>query len=130
MTRPLQATNATGLWSALLGVFASGSTLVCCALPALLVALGAGAALSGLVAAFPQLVWLSAHKLPLFGVAGALLLVNGVWQWRSRRDPCPLDAQARQSCLRTRRAAWRLYLLSLLIFLIGGGFAFLPTLLG
>ena len=78
----------------------------------------------------PKTYRLSAHKLPLFGVAGALLLVNGVWQWRSRRDPCPLDAQARQSCLRTRRAAWRLYLLSLLIFLIGGGFAFLPTLLG
>lgn len=123
------ATGFSGFWPALLGLFASGSTLICCALPALLVALGAGAALSGLVAAVPQLVWLSAHKLALFGVAGGLLLVNGLWQWRSRFSPCPLDAQARRACLRTRRAAWRVYVLSLLVFVIGGGFAFVPVLL-
>ena len=47
-----------GFWSSLAALFASTGTLVCCALPAVLVALGAGAALSSLVAVFPQIVWL------------------------------------------------------------------------
>ena len=37
------------------------STLLCCALPALLVALGAGAVLATAVSVFPQLVWVSEH---------------------------------------------------------------------
>ena len=37
-----------GWWSAWLSLLASGGTLVCCALPALLVSLGLGAALAGL----------------------------------------------------------------------------------
>lgn len=46
------AESQTGPWTSVLSLFASSSTLVCCALPALLVALGAGAALSSLVLAF------------------------------------------------------------------------------
>jgi hypothetical protein len=45
-----------------LSLFTSFSTLICCALPALLVALGAGAVLSTLVSHVPQLVWVSEHK--------------------------------------------------------------------
>lgn len=121
MTRPGASTN---FWPALIGLFASSGTLVCCALPALLVALGAGAALSGLVSAVPQLVWLSEHKAPVFGAAGVLLALNGVLQWRNRTAPCPLDPLLRQSCLRTRRAALRLYAVSVVVFLLGGWFAF------
>ena len=54
-------------------LLASSATLVCCVLPAVLVALGAGAALAGLVTAVPQLVWLSEHKALVFGGAAALL---------------------------------------------------------
>lgn len=50
-------------------VLASSATLICCVLPAVLVSLGAGAAMVGLVAAFPQLVWLSEHKAGVFAVA-------------------------------------------------------------
>jgi len=64
------AESRTGLWASLASLFASSGTLVCCALPALLVALGAGAVLSSLVSVFPQLVWLSEHKEGLFIVAG------------------------------------------------------------
>lgn len=39
-----------------LSLLASGSTLVCCALPALLVALGAGATLVTLTSRLPQLI--------------------------------------------------------------------------
>jgi hypothetical protein len=33
------------------------------------------------VTAVPQLIWLSGHKPPVFGVAGALLAISGVALW-------------------------------------------------
>ena len=43
-------------------LLASTATLLCCVLPAVMVSIGAGAALMALVSSFPQLVWLSEHK--------------------------------------------------------------------
>jgi hypothetical protein len=63
--------------------FASSATLVCCVLPAALVAVGA--ALAALVTAIPQLVWLSEHKSLVFGVAGSLLAISGISLWITRR---------------------------------------------
>jgi|MedtruStandDraft_1076414.scaffolds.fasta_scaffold00092_66 hypothetical protein len=116
--------SRTSLWTSILSLFASSSTLVCCALPALLVALGAGAALSSLVAVFPQVVWLSEHKEALFLFAGLALAASGRLQWRNRTAPCPIDPALRQACLRTRRASLRLYGFSLAVYLVGGWFAF------
>lgn len=113
-----------GLWSSVAALFASTSTLVCCALPAVLVALGAGAALSSLVSVFPQLVWLSEHKEGLFLFAGLMLLASGAWQWRHRGAPCPTDPALRMACLHTRRTAWRVWLASVGLYLVGGWFAF------
>jgi hypothetical protein len=125
------AETRASLWTSVLSLFASSSTLVCCALPALLVALGAGAALSSLVSVFPQIVWLSEHKLGLFVFAGVAMAGSGVLQWRHRSAPCPADPALRLACLRTRRASWRVYLLSLLALGVGGWFAFVqPWLLG
>ena len=117
--------------SAWLSLLASSGTLVCCALPALLVMLGAGAALSGLVAAVPQIVWLSEHKGWVFGTASVLMLAGGVLQWRNRTAPCPLDPALRAACLRTRRWSLVVYGVSLLLLAIGAAFAFvLPALIG
>ena len=117
-------------WSAWLALLASSGTLVCCALPALLVLLGAGAALSGLVSAVPQIVWLSEHKGWMFGTASMLMLAGGALQWRNRRAPCPLDPQLRAACTRTRRWSLGVYLVSLLLLMVGAAFAFvLPALL-
>jgi hypothetical protein len=52
----------------------STGTLICCALPALLVAIGAGAALAFAASAVPQLVWISEHKELVFGLASAMLI--------------------------------------------------------
>src|SRR6476620_7883002 len=76
---------------AVLALLASSSTLVCCVLPAVMVALGAGAALAGLITVIPQLIWLSEHKALVFGTAGGLLIATGLALWRSRRLPCPAD---------------------------------------
>ena len=59
-------------------LLASSTTLVCCVLPAVLVSIGAGAAVVGLVSAVPQLVWLSEHKVVVFGTAAVLLLISGI----------------------------------------------------
>ena len=103
----------------------STATLVCCVLPAVLVSLGAGAVLVGLVSAFPQLVWLSEHKIGVFAVAGALLAVSGALVWRGRRLPCPVEPVAARSCLRLRRMSAILYGVSLVSFVAGALFAFL-----
>jgi hypothetical protein len=106
-------------------LLASSATLVCCVLPAMLVALGAGAALAGLVTALPQLIWLSEHKPLVFGLAAALLSVSGVALWYGRRLPCPLAPEAVRSCRRLRRISAALYGLALGCFAVGATFAFL-----
>jgi hypothetical protein len=117
------------LWSSMATLFATSSTLVCCAIPALLVALGAGAALSTLVSVFPQIVWLSEHKEALFAFSAAALIVSGWIQWRNRAAPCPVDPALRYACLRTRKISRRVYFASLAIFAVGGWFAFVQPLL-
>lgn len=127
----LNAPAAAGWWTAWLSLAASGGTLVCCALPALLVSLGLGAALAGLVGTVPALVWLSEYKVPVFGVAGLSLAAAGAMQWRLRSAPCPLDPQLRQACLRTRRWSRWVWLAAVIIYATGAFFAFaLPLLMG
>jgi uncharacterized iron-regulated membrane protein len=93
-------------------------------LPAVFVAIGAGAALAGLVTAVPQLVWLSEHKLLVFSTAGILLAISGVALWFGRRAPCPADLKLAQACRRLRRTSAILYGSALLSFAIGATFAF------
>jgi hypothetical protein len=112
------------LWSSAATVATSSATLICCALPALLVTIGAGAALAGLVTAFPALIWLSMHKAWVFGIAGVLLLIAGTLQWRARSLPCPIDPIAAQACTRVRRWSSGLYGVSVALYLTGVLFAF------
>lgn len=114
---------------AALALIASSGTLVCCVLPAVFVALGAGAALAGLISAAPQLVWLSEHKALVFGVAGVLLLISGVLLWNARRLPCPMEPAAARMCTRLRRVSHWLYGIAGVSYLTGALFAFaLPML--
>ena len=62
----------------ILSLFASTSTLICCALPTLLVTLGFGAVVAGLIGEMPWLVTLSQHKIWMFAGAGGLIAVNWV----------------------------------------------------
>lgn len=107
-----------------LSLFTSMSTLLCCALPALLVTLGAGATLIGLTGALPWLVTLSRYKEITFGVAGLMLLVAGIMQWRARYAPCPADPAAAKACNRLRLVSRWVYGLSVGLYLTGVFFAF------
>ncbi len=115
--------------SSLISLFASTSTLICCALPALLVSLGAGAALASLVAVFPQIVWISEHKEAIFLLSCVLMVLGGFLQWRNRFAPCPVDPDLRDACLSTRRTSLRIYFVSFVLLLVGGWFAFIQPLL-
>jgi hypothetical protein len=108
-----------------LTVFSSVGTLVCCALPALLVSVGAGAVMASLVSAVPQLVWISEHKIPLFVFAGLMLCLSGFATYWNRRMACPTDAALAKSCLRVRRVSLGVFIISLTIYAIGFYFAFL-----
>ena len=95
-----------------LTLFTSSGTIVCCAIPALLVSIGAGAALSSLITVFPQLVILSVYKIPIFIGAFMMLIISGILQYRSRNLPCPADKNLANACTRTRKISSALCRLS------------------
>jgi len=103
-------------FSNVLSLFGATSSLICCALPALLVSLGAGATLAGFVSRYPQLVWLSERSLWIFFIAGGLILLGGYAQWRARFEPCPIDPKKAQACRNLRRMSLGVYSVSVLIF--------------
>jgi hypothetical protein len=102
-------TKAASL-AGLISLFASSSTLVCCALPALMVALGAGASLAGLASNFPALVWLSENKELSFGFSILMLSIA-------------------TQCRQVRAFSFRIYCLSVGLFFIGVFFAFVAPML-
>jgi len=109
-------------------LFCSG-TLVCCALPAVLVLMGAGSVLATLLSWLPGLVLLSEQKSVVFTLAGSALLAAGWSLARSTRLPCPTDPRLAQRCrLRMRQARW-LYLVSCVAFAIGSSAAYLLPIL-
>lgn len=114
-----------------LTMLTSFSTLFCCALPALFVTIGAGAALASIVSNIPQLVWLSEHKIGLFVFAGVMLLTSGILRFTSRNSPCPIDPNQARSCKQMRKISLYIYLGSLCIYTTGFFFAFIaPYLIG
>jgi hypothetical protein len=100
-------------------LLASSTTVVCCVLPAVLVSFGAGAAVVSLVSAVPQLIWLSEHKILVFGIAAALLAISGITLWRGRRLACPVEPALARSCQRLRRFSMTLYFVSGALFAAG-----------
>ena len=76
-----------------LSLFTSLGTLLCCALPALLVTLGLGAVVVAGVSAFPWLVPLTRNKEWLFLSAGVLIGLNFFLTYRSKpQTVCDLES--------------------------------------
>ena len=109
---------------ATLALFTSVSTLICCALPALLVSVGMGAVMAGLIDAVPGITWMGANKPIVFAVAALVLTISGALQWRARNLPCPIDPVKARACMRLRKISWILWWAAVSAFVIGGFFAF------
>lgn len=109
---------------ATLALFTSVSTLICCALPALLVSVGMGAVMAGLIETVPGITWMGENKPIVFTVAGLVLAASGAWQWHARSLPCPADPAKAKACTRLRRISWVLWWIGVAAFVVGGFFAF------
>lgn len=105
-------------------LFLSTGTLLCCALPILLVSLGLGAAVTGMIGAAPWLVTLSGHKAWLFAGTAFLLVVGGLLIYRRGR-PCPTDPELARPCAAADRWNRRTWWLALGIWAIGTFMAYL-----
>lgn len=110
-----------------LSLFTSLGTLLCCALPALLVTIGMGAALAGFIGAAPWITMLSDYKSFIFTVAGVLLTLAALMQWRARNAPCPADPAKARACKQLRLISWGILAFSALIYVTGFFFAFLAA---
>lgn len=102
----------------------SASTLVCCALPALFVTLGAGATLVSVLGMFPQLIWISEHKATVFTIAGACIAANFLVRYLSPAQ-CPADPALAAACSRAQKISGLVLYTSAGLYAIGIFFAFI-----
>ena len=106
-------------------LFASSSTLVCCALPAVFVALGAGASFASLVSTFPFLITLSQYKVYITFFALVMLLIAGYANYINYNLPCPADPKLGRLCMKTRKRSKVIYYVSACIFIFATLFTYL-----
>ena len=71
-------TSRGSAWLSYFSLFTSLSTLLCCALPSLLVLAGLGASVGSLLSVAPWLVTLSRHRQWTFSIAGILIAASFV----------------------------------------------------
>lgn len=71
-----------------LSLFTSFGTLICCAIPSLLVIIGLGSVVAGVVGKFPQFIWLSEHKAWIFTFSISMLLISFVMQRLNVKKNC------------------------------------------
>lgn len=106
-----------------LALFASLGTLLCCALPVVLVALGLGSVFAAITMSAPFLVTLAAHHNWMFASSAALLALTA-W-WLSRASECLADPELAATCAKvklwTRRVLW----FAVAIWLVGLFFTYL-----
>lgn len=106
-------------------LFASSSTLICCALPAVFVLIGAGASFASLLSIFPFLIVLSQYKLAITVAAFAMIIVAGYVNYKTYSMPCPIDPAAGRACMQTRKRSRMLYYVSVTIFSFATVFTYL-----
>lgn len=123
MSRMKLATRETA--APAIALVTSLSTLVCCTLPAVMITLGMGAALSTLTTNVPQLIWLSAHKPLVFSGSFILLLCAWAVRFATRNMPCPADPKQAKLCGRLRTLGGIILALGFIVWAIGAFSAFI-----
>ena len=112
-----------------IALFSSTGTLICCALPSLLVLLGFGATVASVLTAAPWLVTISRHKTLVFAIAGLLIAANFYYVYALAprllvaRGACPADDPS--ACATATRVSRVILWLSTGLFLLGFSVAYL-----
>lgn len=110
-----------GVWI----LFASVPTLLCCALPVVLVSLGMGSVVVSLYGEnLPFLQWFGMNEPITFGVTAVILAIAAWFIYRPGRT-CPTDPDLAQACQSANRWNHRFYWGAVTIWCIGAFFAFL-----
>jgi len=112
----------------ILSLFTSFSTLICCALPALLVTLGLGAVLAGIFSSFPFIGTLSNYKEWTFVIAASLIGLNFFLIYRKRKEDedCEIPSEAQEtSCDTASRWSKRILWISAIMLFVGLFMAYL-----
>jgi len=99
-------------------LFTSSSTLICCALPIILVTLGLGAVSATLFETLPFLVTLTKYKIWMFFGSLALLALGGWALYRPNRY-CPTDPDLAAKCEAAHRWNRRIWKASIIIWAVG-----------
>ena len=112
-----------------LSLFSSLGTLLCCALPSVLVLAGLGATVAAVLSEAPWLVAMSHHKQWVFSVAGVLIFSNFVASYliapklQARNGACDLSDPA--ACQAASRFSRIVLWCSAFVYLVGCFTAFL-----
>jgi hypothetical protein len=108
-----------------LSLFASSSTLICCALPSLFIAIGAGASFASLITVFPFLIVLSQYKLSITIFASVTIIFAGYVNYKTYYMPCPTDPELGKLCMQTRKQSRYVYYISVVLFIFATVFTYL-----
>jgi mercuric ion transport protein len=106
-----------------LSLFSSFGTLLCCALPSLLVLFGLGATVASFLSALPWLVTLSRHKNWVFLIAGLLIGGNFLYVYalaprlQARAPGCPVNTPS--ACTTASRTSRVVLWVSASIYFVG-----------
>ena len=109
----------------LISLFASSSTLICCALPAVFIVIGAGATFASIISIFPFLIVISKYKVSITLVSLLILVFAGYINYRTYYLPCPADPELGRICLQTRKRSRSIYYFSVILFTFATIFTYL-----
>lgn len=108
-----------------LSLLTSSSTLICCALPAIFVLLGAGASFASLITVFPFLITISKYKIGISIFALVMIVIAGYLNYKASMLPCPADIELGKLCMQTRKKSRMIYYFSVIIFLFASFFTYI-----
>lgn len=110
-------------WGVLI-LFLSLPTLLCCALPILLVSLGMGSVVAAIYGEqFPLLQWFTNNSLITFGISGGVLVISYWLLFRSGRA-CPADPELVIACAKAHYWNVRFLFIATVLWSIGAFTAF------
>jgi hypothetical protein len=101
-----------------LTLFLTSGTLLCCALPILLVTVGFGSVAAAMSYNIPGLTFLAEHKLWTLSLSFLFLLFLAWIIWRPNQS-CPIDPKLAYACAGAKKWNKIIFILSSIIWFVG-----------